>query len=159
MPGEHLDAYIMQCWQDVGGTDFWVSSYYTPQVQWWVGWHTQNSFDDFHPSQKKDWKLIGYELWPTDGPGYMKEAYYAIPNPSTTRPAGLTPSQGHYHIIYDDHGGRTGATYSAHILTWNERDAFIKGDGNKGFGKAFRKGKQLKGHGKGKWGKGKNYRG
>ena len=118
MPDKHLDAYYMQCSEDVGGTDFWQSSWYDDDQQWWVGFHTLKPFKDFHLSQKYDWALIGYELWPYNRDGWLQEAYYAHPNPSTTpayvkvgdygdyMPSNLTP-QGHYHIMFNPAGKRT----------------------------------------------------
>ena len=147
----------MQCWPDVGGSDVWISSWWTPTVQWRTGWHSLKPFNHWHLSEEKDWVLIGYELWPYTGPGYMKEAYYMVPNPSTTRPA--KPPEGFYHIHYNARGEAIpGATYTAGALSCRLKDAFIKGDG-KGYGKAFPpKGKGKGDQGKGKWGKGKNSR-
>ena len=92
MPGPHIDACIMQCFPDVGGVDFWLSSWHHEGKQWWVGWHTRKPFQEFHIGEAEDWTLIGYELWhsPMDheqwcGPGYMLEAYCAD----------LTPPQAH----------------------------------------------------------------
>ena len=48
MPGPHLDAYVLQCFDDVGGADFWLSSYHQEGCQWWVGWHTMRPFCRFH---------------------------------------------------------------------------------------------------------------
>ena len=118
MPRDHLDAYVMQVFLDVGGVDMWLSSWWNEEIQWWVGWHSLKDFVDFHLTQEDDWFLIGYELWPYNRDGCLLEAYYADPNPSTTRKlqktdddghyqrADLTP-QGHYHLTYDRHGNRT----------------------------------------------------
>ena len=40
MPGPHLELNIMQTWADVGGCDAWMGSYWRPNQQWWVGWHS-----------------------------------------------------------------------------------------------------------------------
>ena len=92
MTGPHRYAIVAEALECVGA-DMWLPSYYQEgceACQWWVGWHTPRS------AQTQDgfcdnllwvdtWKLIGYELWHQGSqrrPGYMREAYYAEPNPS-----------------------------------------------------------------------------
>jgi len=156
MPGSHLDAFVLQCYDDVGGCDFWQSSFYNATMQWWVGWHSTKPFERFHLTRSSGWSLIGYELW-NKQPPYLVEAYYASPNPSTTiAGSDLTP-QGHYHIYLDDEGEVTNSLYSDQILTWLQEESFIKG---KGKGKGHQsywfpgpssKGKGPKGSGKKGW--------
>ena len=108
MPGPHIDACIMQCFDDVGGVDLWLSSWHKEGMQWWVGWHTIRPFEEFHIGRNDDWTLIGYELW-QDGGRYMSETYLAEPSPSPGRPrppplqvhaAGPSTPPGHWHIAF-----------------------------------------------------------
>ena len=155
MPGPHLDIYLMACYNDVGGYDLWVSSYYTPEAAWWVGWHCSQSLVQFYLTGEDHWTLIGYELWTKDDDPDLLAAYYAQPNPSTT-PAGgdLTP-QGYWHYTYAAEGPQENWHYVAgKFLEWSAEDAFLKGNG-KG-GRARREiGTILKGLGKGEMGEGK----
>ena len=62
MPGPRLELKIMQTWADVGGCDAWMGSYWKPNQQWWVGWHSPQNLPNWAwPSD--DWVLIGYERW------------------------------------------------------------------------------------------------
>ena len=128
MPGSHIDAMVLQCYADVGGFDFWQSSFYDEDMQWWTGWHSRAPFERFHLTRSSEWTLIGYELWRKQ-PSYLVEAYYAYPNPSTSiAGSNLTP-QGHHYIAYDDEGEVTTSFYSNGILKWRKVESFIKGKG------------------------------
>ena len=116
MPREHLDCCWMQTYKDVGGADFWLSSFYDDDHQWWVGFHTLKSFRHLHLSQAQDWHLIGYEKWPYHKEGWMVEAYYNVPNPSTAKQGTDLRPQGHWHLMYNRSGKRTCNTIKSNMI-------------------------------------------
>ena len=162
-----MPGYLMQCYDNVGGTDLWLGSWYSPSAKWWTGWHTPTAFHHWPGLRRTPkWQLIGYEQWSDDGwPTRIIQAYRAFPNPSTvTKGSDLTP-QGHWRHAYSADGSVTHATYHTDILTWAVKEEFIKGQGKgtpEGKGKGTSKGKgkgapkgQGKGNAKGKRTKGK----
>ena len=156
MPGPHLDAFVAQCFADVGGSDLWTSSYY--QDNWWVGWHTGAPFHHWYLSEPHQWFLIGYEKWrtPLHGMPHMRKGYYAEPNPSTSVwGSDLTPV-GHWQVAYNSNGHQTHRKWSSFPLTWDE-EAFLAGRRQKGewFPKGKGKGKKGKDMGKNGMDKGK----
>ena len=159
MPGPHIDACISQCHADVGGCDVWTSSHYNDNGQWWVGWHSDNSFPNWHLGQAAHWTLIGYERWRQDnhGPAWKAHACYAEPNPSLSLAGSNLTPVGHWHITYNQQGEHIEVRYYHDTLTWNEEEAFLKGSGKdkaspkgSGKGKASPKGKGKKGKATGK---------
>ena len=164
MPRPHLDEAIFQCYQDIGGSAVWTSSYHLNDEQWWVGWHTTSPFRRWFSGQGT-WTLIGYEKWRHWSHGHLTEAYYAEPNPSLTPGPDLTPV-GHWRVAYDHQGELIEEAYSEKPLGWDEEGAFLncnwKGVGNafpnmlQGKGKkGMRKGNNGKGRSKGKNGRSK----
>jgi hypothetical protein len=161
MPGQHLDIKIMQCFRDVGWCDAWLGSYWGPNQQWFIGWHSPRALRDWSwPSQ--EWTLIGYELWqyPRRGEPKLREALYATPNPSMTPPHLLTPPNGHWHVRYSLRGRCCQRMWVATPPTEDEH-LYLKGGGTgpkgkgKGQGKDQGKGNKGKGEGKNMQGQGR----
>ena len=170
MPGPHLDLKLMQCWQDVGGCDCWMGSYWDPKrsTQWWTGWHLSgpSGIDGLLEWSwpNTGWVLIGYELW-----GYYKsgdrliEASYCSPNPSTTPPNQFGRQQsGHWHVLYRPNGTVKRSTWHSYVL--EDMRHYLKGSsapkgaskGSKGKGGKER---NCKGKGGGKGSKSKTGKG
>ena len=128
MPGPHLELNIMQTWADVGGCDAWMGSYWRPNQQWWVGWHSPQNLPNWAwPSD--DWVLIGYERWyqPRRGHPKLLEAFYATPNPSAhVHPC--PPPDGHWHMCWSHSGVLTQSYWTEEVLV--EDDVlYLKGRG------------------------------
>ena len=131
MPGPHLELNIMQTWADVGGCDAWMGSYWRPNQQWWVGWHSPQNLPNWAwPSD--DWVLIGYERWyqPRRGDPKLLEAFYATPNPSAhVHPC--PPPDGHWHMCWSHSGVLKYSYWTEEVLV--EDDAlYLKGRGKTG---------------------------
>ena len=162
---------LMQCYQDVGGVDAWLSGHWDPVCQWYTGWHQPGPAHA--PAGRMDWSwpnpnwiLIGFERW-----DYFRkfphtrlmEAMYQHPNPSTAReteleddPDFLIP-EGHWHVTYGRNGHQHSCTWVPEPLEEPEHH-YLKGQEGKGKGQKG-KGKNGKGKGKGKNGKGKGGKG
>ena len=82
MPFAHAKVTLFQCYEDVGGTDIWVSAKFNEDAQWWVGWHTSKGLDSWFRTKPSKWRLIGWELW-----GHEAEWPHVfclnVPDPST----------------------------------------------------------------------------
>jgi len=164
MPGPHLELKMMQCYDDVGGCDAWIGSWWNPTHQWWVGYHSTRALNSWRwPSQ--EWTLIGHEKWyqPHIGNPKLREAFYVHPNPSMTPPHLLTPPNGHWHVRYSTRGNETLCQWTPLPLTEDAPDRlYLKGGPTGPKGNFHCKGAADKGKGKGKaadTGKGKGGKG
>ena len=149
---------MWQCWNDVGGWDAWLSSWWKddPETgycyQWWTGWHSPENLAEWPWPDNICWSLIGHERWDClNDHTWKAEAHYAHPNASTApRGHDLIPL-GHWIVTYDEEGNETDRVWSDDILA--EGPLYLKGGGSKGKGKG--KGNYPKGKGKGNYPKGK----
>ena len=168
MPAKpHLDLKILMCYEDVGGADAWLGSWWGPNAQWWVGWHMPgpSGLQGLRGWSWPDgtWHLIGFELWEyrrgRRRGDVLIEAYYNCPNPSTLRNA--PAPTGHYHVKFPKGKGKGSWQWFPNAL--DEGELYLKGSTGpkgkgtgckgKGKGKAEGKGKgpDAKGKGKGSW--------
>ena len=109
MPGPHLEFKLMRTFEDVGGCDIWMGSFWAPRQQWWVGWRTPKDIDHWTwPSD--EWFVIGWDRWCQKHVCQLKllEAYYNTPNHSSTSPPCPNPD-GQWHMTWSHKGN----------LTWN----------------------------------------
>ena len=112
MPGPHLEMKFYTSFEDVGGCDCWISSFYTEEDgEWWCGWHMDGrpGIEGLQTWEWPNgtWLPIGYERWAKgpDGKDWVVEAFYAIPNPSTVPPADRpTYTRGHWHVWFGEDG-------------------------------------------------------
>ena len=123
----------MKTWADVGGCDAWMGSYWRPNQQWWVGWHSPRNLPNWAwPSD--DWVLIGYERWcqPRRGGG----------GPSSWRPSMrvLThrpmcpprpPPNGHWHMCWSHSGVLKYAYWTQEVLVKDD-ELDLKGSNKSG---------------------------
>ena len=148
MPGPHLELKLMKTFEDVGGCDIWMGSFWAPRQQWWVGWHTPKDIDHWTwPSD--EWLLIGWERWyqPINGKSKLLEAYYNTPNPSTTLPPCSAPD-GHWHMTWSHRGNLTWSAWHEGPLL-DDSPHYLKG-GRTGPKGEFRAEWRTKGKAKGK---------
>ena len=107
MPGPHLDFQLFQCWNDVGGCDLWIGSFFNEEHRWWEGWHSPKHIALWYQTPPNAWNFIGWEKWDYDAT-MIQESLYVDPNPSLV-PKRQWPEQskqkpGALRHTYDDQG-------------------------------------------------------
>ena len=139
MPGPHLTLTLWQCFEDVGGCDAWLSSWWEDgahSYQWWTGWHSPKALTNWSwPDKRSGWVLIGHERWDAlNGHSWLSEAHYAEPNPSTSPKGRDLSPVGHWVATYNQNGLEVDRVWSSDTLT--EGSLYLKGGGDpKGKGK------------------------
>lgn len=122
---------------------------YDPSGAWWAGWHSPKPLDQWWLTRPNEWRFVGWERWTLSRRDVL-EAYYRVPNPSTSPPGTDLRPRGTWHWRY-----LTGQwTYLNTVAS--DSFTFLKGDGkgkglSKGKGKFIDEGKGVdKGLSKGK---------
>ena len=165
MPGPHLELKLMQCYEDTGGADAWLTGHWDRVSQWWTGWHLPGPAGraglSFWSWPNPDWVLIGFERWDYFSKfphSRLMEALYQHPNPSTLAwEAGELIPEGHWHIVYNRQGHLQTRTWDPNPLV-EPQNLYLKGHAT-GKGKGKGPGDEGKGKGPGVKGKGKGKKG